>query len=190
MVQMQYSQLCNYLVQYITRLMEKILFLFVVYSFISLKCIGQDFHVSTCKCQYYSSYNLKTYINKIDSIRKVISKNYGNVALIGYRSFSAANVLFISKGKGGYKGFFYNLIKKSNQVIKSPKVKEMANRILNDTSAIKNSDTIKPQYISHDFSFFVSYRGGKSIYEVCYSQVLTVRNKKIGQLFIYYLDNY
>lgn len=170
--------------------MEKLLFIFVLSSFFSIKCLGQRGDTSVCKCQYYSSYNIKTYRHKLDSIRQVINKNYGNVIFIGYRSFSAANVLFIIKTKGVYKAFFYNLVKGSSQVIKGRKVSEIADRILKDTNAVKNSAKIKQQYISHDFSFFVSYNNGKNIYELCYSQVLTVKNNHTGQLFTYYLDNF
>lgn len=143
-----------------------------------------------CQCHYYSSYKKSDYINKFDSIKNAVKRTYGNVIAIGKRSFSEATTLFIFRTKGTYKGFFYNFNNASRKVVSDIQAHTIANKILQDTTAIINSDKILPQRLSHDFSFFVSFEKQEHIYEICYSQVLIVRNKSIGKLFIYYLENF
>jgi hypothetical protein len=163
---------------------------FCVIIFFSFKTLAQSDDISRCKCQYYSAYSIKMYKNKIDSICQDLNKNYGELIFIGSRSFSAANVLFITKKSGVYNGTFYNLIKGSRQIITGQKLSEIADRISKENNSIQDLTKIKPQYISHDFSFFISYNGGKDIYEVCYSQILAVKDKPIGKLFTFYLENF
>lgn len=144
-----------------------------------------------CNCEYYSSYKINIYKQKIDSISSKLRLKYSNVIFIGHRSFATADLLFITRsGNKGYKGFFYDLFKNKERVVIGADVTKMADKILADSISLKNSYSIPCQYISHDFSFFVSFELEKNTYEVCYSQVLTVRDKSIGKLFIYYLNKF
>jgi hypothetical protein len=171
--------------------MKFILLLLGFYFFAIATSFAYGGDTATCKCSYYSSYKISVYNHKKDSISSLLYKKYGNVILIGQRSFATSNLLFITITRNNeYKGFFYDLVNKKNKIVHGNEVKVMADRILADTMAIKSSDKIPCQYISHDFGFFVSFKHLEGTYEVCYSQVLSVRDKSIGALFLYYLDKF
>lgn len=170
--------------------MKKILFSSVLlfqFSFISL---AQIIKTSDSKCQYYSPVEIKTYKFKIDSIFQFYNKKYDTVLFIGNRNFSGAKALFIIKADGLFKGYLYDFIKHRYKTISNNKPKEMADQIRKNSKELKTSRAIQPQYISHDLSFFVSDNNGTDIYEVCYSQVMTIKSTPLGNLFVYYMKNF
>ena len=170
--------------------MKEIVSLLIFSFFMTTSAKGNATDTSICKCRYYSSFEINEYKKIADSIGEILYDKYGNLLVIGERSFSGANLLFIVKRHKEYRGFFYNLGNKKSRVIDNITINQMAVKILTDSNAIKHSDKIPCKFISHDFSFFVSFGRTVQFYEVCYSQVLSVKSKPIGRLFSYYMKNF
>jgi len=144
--------------------MNKIFSIFIVFSLFSFDSCALSNDTIYCKCQYYSSYSIIKYKQQIDSIGHVFNEKNDLICFIGSRSFSAANVLFITKTKSLYKADFYNLAKGTHKLFVGKNTNELVNRILKEANALQGITQIKPQYISHDFSFFISPNNGKNIY--------------------------
>ncbi|MFL9485561.1 hypothetical protein ACI6Q2_22460 [Chitinophagaceae bacterium LWZ2-11] len=156
----------------------------IIFSLITVLNFAND--STNCRCKYYSSYDFKKYKNNSDSIGKVLSEKIGKVMMIGFRSFSAANLLFIVETNSGYEALSYDLVSGKNKKIIGRKVNELASKILTSSTSIDNSGKIPSKYISHDLSYFVSYNIKKGMFEVCQSQIMSVEDKDIGKLFLYY----
>jgi hypothetical protein len=143
-----------------------------------------------CRCKFYSSYNRDKYIHKADSLHEMALKKYEEVFLIGCRSFSIANILVIGKTNNTYTGVFYDLTRRSHEIISGVRLKKMVNMFLTNSKYSQGLDSVKSVYIDHDYSWIVSFSRNDKMQEICVSQIMAIKGTTIAKMFSYYNETF
>lgn len=126
-----------------------------------------------CKCNYYSSFDVKSYVSTIDSIVRTIRKNKNDIIqVIGSRGFAAAIVTVSVKRNNKMAIYCYNFRTKKHKVATSANVDAWINCLAKDSSFMHRAkaNTLLP---SHDYSYYISFNyPSTEINEICNSVVL------------------
>lgn len=127
-----------------------------------------------CNCNYYSSFDIKSYMSSIDSIVKKVSKDKNdNIQVIGSRGLAAAMFTVLVSRNNVTKAYCYNLRTKKYRVVASRRFSTWLQGMIKDSSFVHTAQADASRMPSHDYSFFVSFRyPSVQLKEICNSVIL------------------
>ncbi|PSL34554.1 hypothetical protein CLV42_102126 [Chitinophaga ginsengisoli] len=128
-----------------------------------------------CKCDYYSSFDKKSYLSTIDSIVGKIKLNKHEVVqVIGYRAFAAATFAVIVNRNNIMKAYCYNLRTKKYKILTDNRINTWLQCLVRDSSFIHTAKSDPLRMPSHDYGFFVSFKyPSVQLKEICNSVILS-----------------
>jgi hypothetical protein len=124
-----------------------------------------------CKCNYYSSFDIKSYISTLDSIVKKVRTNRNDaVQVIGSRGLAAAMVTVIVIRNNVRKVYCYNLRTKKYKVMADNRINTWLQCLVKDSSFIHTAKADPSRMPSHDYSYFISFKyPSVQLREICNS---------------------
>lgn len=127
-----------------------------------------------CKCNYYSSFDIKAYVSSIDSIvRKVRRDKDDVIQVIGSRGFAAAMFTVVVSRNNVTKAYCYNLRTKKYRVVAGKRINTWLQGLVKDSSFMNTAKADPSAMPSHDYSFFVSFKyPSVQLKEICNSVIL------------------
>lgn len=140
-----------------------------------------------CRCDYYSPVNFDRYKAKIDSVFAKIGRPQETL-LIGARNFSQSNVMIIIISGKGQRGFLYDFVKNEKKEIPGKSLANLRKSLMDNKKVLTSDRIIEKQNIDHDHSYVFSFDYAKSrkLFEICFSQLMTIRKEKAARPFMNY----
>jgi hypothetical protein len=159
----------------------------------SFYCIAADTTINN-KCSFYSKISQGTYDDKVMEICQKLRKQSDTVLVIGYRSFASCKVVFVTLKSGRQEGFIYNF-EKGPELFKLSRQKAIGRLVtyfVPNIPFLASKEELPRKNISHDFSLTFRLVTNQEALEreVCYSQLLAIKDQPIGQALIFYLNNF
>ncbi len=154
-------------------------------------CVAADTTINN-KCSYYSRFSLRAYNEKIEQVCTKLTQRSDTVYAIGYRSFNKCKIVFIAGSKKHCEGFVYDFGKGNflSRIQNKMSIEKLFTLITKNFDELTTNKEWPKQHISHDFSLTIRFLRRKEQFqrEICYSQLLAMKNQPIGRTLTYFLD--
>ena len=147
-----------------------------------------------CECNYYSSFDLKSYLSTIDSVVNKVRKDKNEVVqVIGQRGFAVASFVVIINRNNMIKAYGYSLNTKRFKVVAGEQINMWLQCMNRDSSFIYTARADPFTMVDHDNGYFVSLRYPLvPLKEMCHSVLLSNMQRPFSEClmsFMSYFDD-
>ncbi|PSL17320.1 hypothetical protein CLV42_1501, partial [Chitinophaga ginsengisoli] len=144
---------------------------------------------SGCTCNYYSYFDMKSYLSTTDSLVKKIRRDKHEVIqVIGSRAYAVAMITVVVNRNNIKKVHCYNLRSKKYKIVTGKQIDTWLQGLLQDSSFIHTAKA-SPSVKSHpDNGYFISFNyPSVPLKEICHSVILSNLERPFAKSISSYL---
>jgi hypothetical protein len=137
----------------------------------------------TSKCEYYSEFDMGSYLSTLDSlVTKIKKKKNETVQVIGSRRVTAATIMIVTRRQHANKGYYYDVKTRQMKIVEGKVFNTWLENLRRDSSFLHTAKADPQRLPSHEHSFFVSFKYPQvALKEICYSQLLSDTKRPFGR---------